>query len=63
MKKLITFGVILAIIISAAAILFKIVSGAIGLISGLLNAVLAIAVIVATLLIVIWMFRFASKNK
>lgn len=63
MKKLITIGIALAVIIAAAILLFKLISGAIGIISGLINAVLAIVIIAACVAIVIWMFRFASKHK
>lgn len=63
MSKLIAAGIILAAIIAAAVLLFKIISGAIGLIGGLLNSVLAIVIIAACVAIVIWMFRFASKHR
>ncbi len=61
--KLILLGIVLAIVVSAIILLFKIVAGAIGLIGGFINAVLGVVVIVATLLIILWMFRYASKNK
>lgn len=63
MKKLIAAALLLAVIIAAAVLLFKIISGAIGIISGLLNAVLALAIIAATIFIVVWMFRYASRHK
>ena len=61
--KLFILGIILAIVISAIILLFKLVAGAISLIGGLINTVLGITVIVATLLIILWMFKYASKNK
>ena len=63
MKKLIAAGLVLALIIVFASLVFKLISGAIGIISGLLNTVLAIVVIAATVFIVLWMFKYASKNK
>lgn len=61
-------GKILGIIIAAAVaialigLVIKVVSGLFGLIGGLINAVLGIAVLVALAAIVIWMFRYAAKN-
>lgn len=63
MNKLVSAVIVISLIVAAAIIIFKIISGAIGIISGLLNAVLAIAVIGATIFIVVWMFRYASKKK
>lgn len=63
MKKIIAAGIILTVIIASAVILFKLISGAIGLISGLLNVVLGLGIIAACVAIVIWMFRFASRHK
>ena len=39
------------------------ISGAIGLLGGLIDAVLGLLVIIALLAIVIWMFRYAAKSK
>lgn len=63
MKKFIVPGIILAIGATIAVIFFKLIAGAIGIISGFFNAVITVAIVTATLLIVFWMFAYASKKK
>ena len=63
MKKYIVPGIILAIGATIAVIFFKIIAGAIGIISSFLNAVITVAIVTATLLIVFWMFAYVSKKK
>ena len=55
---------LLASIVAIALIvlLIKVVSGAFTLLSGAVNAVVVIAVILALVVIVVWMFRYASKH-
>ena len=51
-----------ALVIGAAVLLVKLISGALKLVGGLLNAVLGIAVVLALVAIVVWMFRYAKKK-
>ena len=59
-----------ALIIAAAAVLFilavlliKLISGAVSIVSGVLNALLGLAVILSLIIIVVWMFRYAARRK
>ena len=61
-KKLVYAILAAAVAIALVVLLVKIVSGAFGLLSGAVNAVLGIAVVAALVVIVIWMFRYASKH-
>lgn len=60
MKKTLT-GII------AAAVLLAVIIGAVklvtGIIGGAFNLILGIAVIIALIVIVIWMFAYANKKK
>lgn len=61
--KLLAVALVLAVGIGAVVLVIKLVSGAFHLIGGLLDAVLGLAVLVALVAIVIWMFRYAKKHK
>lgn len=61
--KLLAVALVLAVGIGAVVLVIKLVSGAFSLIGGLLDAVLGLAVLVALVAIVIWMFRYAKKHK
>ncbi len=54
---------IVLVIIGALTLGVKLISGAISLVSGLFNTILGLAVIVALIVIVVWMLRFAAKNR
>ena len=43
-------------------LLIKVVSGAFTLLNGAVNAVIGLVVIIALVVIVIWMFRYASRH-
>lgn len=58
--KIIVGIAFLAVVISIIVFAFKLVSG---LISGALNFFLGTAVVIALIIIVIWMFAYASKTK
>lgn len=62
-KRLFAVIIPAILILVVGFIAVKIVSGAIHLLSGALNAVLGIAVIIALIVIVIWMFAYAKKNR
>lgn len=61
-KKLIYAILAAAVAIALVVLLVKIVSGAFGLLSGAVNAVLGIAVVAALVVIVIWMFAYAKRR-
>lgn len=54
---------LLALAVIAAVIVIKLISGVAALISGALNFLLGLAIIVVLVIIVAWMFRYAKKNK
>lgn len=63
-KKSIVFTVISAAVLIAGVILaVKLLRGAVTIVSGAFNAILGIAVILALLLIILWMFRYARKHR
>ena len=51
-----------AVVIGLLVLLFRIVSGAVSIVSGGFNAVLGLAVIAALVIIVIWMFAYARRH-
>ncbi len=51
------------LIIGGIILAVKLISGAFALLSGALDTILGIVVILALAAIVIWMFRYAAKNK
>ena len=55
--------VLTAVVITGIVLLVKLVSGAFSLLSGLANAALGIVVVIALVLIVIWMFRYAANMR
>lgn len=61
-KKLVYAILAAAVAIALVVLLVKIVSGAFGLLSGAVNAVLGIAVVAALVIIVIWMFAYAKRR-
>lgn len=53
----------LLVVIGIIVLAVKLISGAFSLLGGLIDAVLGLAVVVALVAIVIWMFRYAAKSK
>jgi hypothetical protein len=49
--------------IGLIALIFKLISGAVMVITGAFNAVLGLAVVAALIIIVVWMFSYAKKNR
>lgn len=52
-----------AVAVGIIVLAFKLISGAIGLLGGLIDAVLGLLVILALVAIVVWMFKYAAKSK
>lgn len=55
--------VLAGLIIGALILIFKLISGAVGIIGGFFNLILGLVVIIALIVIVIWMFSYAKRNK
>ncbi len=53
----------LLVVIGIIVLAVRLISGAFSLLGGLIDAVLGLAVVVALVAIVIWMFRYAAKSK
>ena len=49
--------------IGLIAIIIKLISGAVMVITGAFNAILGLAVVAALIAIVVWMFSYAKKNR
>ena len=63
MNKKTIYAILAAIVaLALVVLLIRVVSGAFSLLSGAVNAVLGVAVILALVIIVIWMFRYASRK-
>ena len=58
---LIVLGIIA--VLAVLGIIIKLISGAAAVLTGALNTVLAVIVIAALILIVVWMFSFAKKMR
>lgn len=63
LKKLIPVIFLLAVLLVAVILVFKLLSGAVSIVKGAFNAVLGIGVLLALVLIVLWMFSYAKKHK
>ena len=63
MNRKTIYAILTAIVaLALVVLLIRVVSGAFSLLSGAVNAVLGVAVVLALVIIVIWMFRYASKH-
>jgi hypothetical protein len=57
------YAVLTALVaVALIVLLIKVVTGAFTLLSGAVNAVLGVAVVLALVIIVIWMFRYAKRH-
>jgi hypothetical protein len=61
-KKIVYAALAALIAIALIVLLIKIVSGAFTLLNGTFNTIIGLIVIIALVVIVIWMFRYASKH-
>ncbi len=63
MNKKTIYAILTAIVaLALVVLLIRVVSGAFSLLSGAVNAVLGVAVVLALVIIVIWMFRYAGRK-
>jgi len=63
MGKVTSIVLVVLLIVGAVTLGGKLLSGAISLVSGLLNTLLGLAVIIALIVIVVWMLKYAAKHK
>ena len=65
MKKGSWIAAVLAVLVILGVLIlgYKLISGAIGLVSGALNTILGLALIAALVILVLWMFRYAAKKR
>ena len=56
-------GAVLGLSLGVVVLVIKLVSGAFSLLGNLLNVILGVAVLLALVAIVIWMFSYAKKNR
>ena len=62
-KSWIVWAIAALIVIGVLALAFKLISGALGLLSGALDTLLGIALILGLVVLVAWMFRYAAKKR
>lgn len=62
-KQLLPTALAAVVVIGLLVLLFRLIAGAFALASGLLNTLLGLAVVVALVAIVAWMFSYAKKHK
>ena len=55
--------VLAAVVISLVVLLVKLIDGTAGLVGSLFNLILGVVVVIALVVIVIWMFAYASKMR
>ena len=62
-KQLLPTGLAAVAVLGLLVLLFRLLTGVFALASGLLNTLLGLAVTVALIAIVAWMFSYAKKRK
>ena len=60
--KLIIMIVAAAVVVGLIGLGIKLIAGLFGLLGSFFNLLLGIAVVLALVIIVVWMFRYAAKN-
>ena len=63
LKKIGALVLALVLIVGVVVLAVKLISGALALAHGLLNTILGVALILALIAIVAWMFSYARKSK
>lgn len=61
--KIIAGAVAAAVALGGIVLAIKLINGAFSLLGGLIDAVLGLLVILALVAIVVWMFRYAARNR
>ena len=62
-KQISRLVILVAVIISCVTLLVKLIQGTAGIVGSLFNLILGIAVVIALVAIVIWMFAYAKKMR
>jgi len=63
MKQLLPGALVALVVIGALLLVFRLLTGVFALAGGLLNTLLGLAIVVALVAIVAWMFSYAKKHK
>ena len=63
LKKIIPAILLLAVLLFSVILVFKLLSGAVTVVTGAFNAVLGLGVLLVLVIIVLWMFSYARKHK
>ena len=61
-KKIVYAALAAIVAIALVVLLIKVVSGAFTLLNGTFNTIIGLIVIIALVVIVIWMFRYANRH-
>ena len=61
--KIAVFVLAIVAVIAVVSVVIKLISGAAAIVTGAPNTILALAVIAALIVIVVWMFSYAKKMK
>lgn len=62
-NKLLPVILVCLLAVFAVVLVAKLIAGAASIITGTFNAILGLVVIIALVIIVVWMFRYARKHK
>ena len=62
-KQISRLVVLVAVAVSCVVLLVKLIQGTAGIVGSLFNLILGIAVVIALVVIVIWMFAYAKKMR
>lgn len=62
-SKLLPVILVCLLAVFAVVLVAKLIAGAASIITGTFNAILGLVVIIALVIIVVWMFRYARKHK
>ena len=60
-KEISRLVVLIAVLVFGFMLIVKLIQGTAGIVGSLFNLILGIAVVIALVVIVIWMFRYAKK--
>ena len=62
-KQISRLVVMAAVVISGIVLIFKLITGAVSLAGNIFSTILGLAVIIAMIVIVVWMFSYAKKSR
>ena len=62
-KQISRIVILLAVIISLVTLLVRLIQGTAGLVGSAFNLILGLVVVIALVVIVVWMFLYASRHR